>query len=158
MYYQENLQALLPWFENLEKRQVKLPKIYFRDSGILHALIGIRNASEMDIHPKMGSFWEGFALEEVIRQTQASTEECYFWGTHSKAELDLLIIKDGKRVGFEFKYTDRPKLTPSMHIAIEDLKLEHLFVVYPGDQEFPLSEKVTARGLGSALQIGHSSN
>src|SRR3989338_990761 len=105
------VRILLPWFENLEKRQVKLPKIYFRDSGILHALIGIRNASEMDIHPKMGSFWEGFALEEVIRQTQASTEECYFWGTHSKAELDLLIIKDGKRVGFEFKYTDRPKLT-----------------------------------------------
>ena len=141
------IRVLLPWHENLEKRQIKSPKIYFRDSGILHALIGIRNQTEMDVYPKMGSFWEGFALEEIIRQTGANSEECYFWGTQSKAELDLLIIKDGKRIGYEFKYTDAPKITPSMRIASEDLKLDHLYVIYPGTKTFPLSEHITARGL-----------
>jgi len=141
------IRVLLPWYENLEKRQIKSPKIYFRDSGILHALLGIRNQAEMDIYPKMGSFWEGFALEEIIRQTGATAEECYFWGTQSKAELDLLILKNGKRIGYEFKYTDAPKITPSMRIASEDLKLDHLYVVYPGSITFSLSEKITARGL-----------
>jgi uncharacterized protein len=141
------IRVLLPWYENLQKRQVKSPKIYFRDSGILHALIGIHNQSEMEIYPKMGSFWEGFALEEVIRQTNASSEECYFWGTQSKAELDLLIMKDGKRIGYEFKYTDSPKMTPSMRIACEDLKLDHLYVIHPGKAIFPLSDKITVRGL-----------
>ncbi len=141
------IRILLPWYENLEKRQIKSPKIYFRDSGILHALIGIRSRAEMDIHPKMGSFWEGFALEEIIRQADATPEECYFWGTQSKAELDLLILKNGKRIGYEFKYSDTPKITPSMRIACEDLKLDHLYVVYPGVATFSLSEKITARGL-----------
>jgi uncharacterized protein len=141
------IRILLPWHENLEKRQIKSPKIYFRDSGILHALVGIRSRAEMDTYPKMGSFWEGFALEEIIRQTGASAEECYFWGTQSKAELDLLILKNGKRIGYEFKYSDAPKITPSMKIACEDLKLDHLYVVYPGTATFSLSEKITARGL-----------
>ncbi|HSX04238.1 MAG TPA: ATP-binding protein [Rhabdochlamydiaceae bacterium] len=141
------VRILLPWYENLEKRQIKSPKIYFRDSGILHALIGIHNQAEMDIYPKMGSFWEGFALEEIIRQTGASSEECYFWGTQSNAELDLLILKNGKRIGYEFKYSDAPKITPSMRIACQDLKLDHLYVVYPGKETFSLSEKITARGL-----------
>ncbi|OGN54419.1 MAG: hypothetical protein A2Y28_04855 [Chlamydiae bacterium GWC2_50_10] len=141
------IRILLPWHENLEKRQIKSPKIYFRDSGILNALIGIRNQAEMDTYPKMGSFWEGFALEEMIRQTEAASEECYFWGTQSKAELDLLILKNGKRIGFEFKYTDAPKITPSMRIACEDLNLDHLYVVYPGTETFALSENITARGL-----------
>ncbi len=141
------VRILLPWHENLEKRQVKSPKIYFRDSGILHALIGIRNQTEIEVYPKLGSFWEGFALEEVIRQTESTTEECYFWATQSKAELDLLIIKNGKRIGYEFKYSDRPTITPSMRIALEDLKLDHLYVIYPGGQTFPLSERITARGL-----------
>jgi uncharacterized protein len=141
------VRVLLPWHENLEKRQVKSPKIYFRDSGILHALIGIQNEAQMDTYPKMGSFWEGFALEEIIRQIGAAAEECYFWGTQSNAELDLLIVKDGKRTGYEFKYTDAPKITPSMRIACEDLKLDHLYVVYPGNETFPLSEKISVRGL-----------
>lgn len=145
------IRVLLPWHENLEKRQIKSPKIYFRDSGILHALIGIRNQIELDVHPKMGSFWEGFALEEIIRQKGASAEECYFWGTQSKAELDLLIIKDGKRIGYEFKYTDAPKITPSMRIASADLKLDHLYVIYPGSITFALSENITARGLVEPL-------
>lgn len=144
------IRILLPWYENLEKRQIKSPKIYFRDSGVLHALIGIRNQVEMDIYPKMGSFWEGFALEEIIRQTGASSEECYFWATQSKAELDLLILKNGKKIGYEFKYSDAPKITPSMRIACEDLKLDHLYVIYPGAETFSLSEKITARGLKHA--------
>lgn len=142
------IRVLLPWHENLKKRQVKSPKIYFRDSGILHALIGIHNRAEMDVYPKMGSFWEGFALEEIIRQTGATQEECYFWGTQSKAELDLLILKNGNRTGYEFKYTAAPKITPSMRIACDDLKLDHLYVIYPGTETFPLSEKITARGAG----------
>ncbi len=141
------IRVLNPWFENLEKRQIKSPKIYFRDSGILHALLGLRNESELDVYPKLGSFWEGFALEEIIRQLHAAPEECYFWGTQSGAELDLLIVKDGKRLGFEFKYTDRPKVTPSMLIACKDLKLDHLYVIFPGNQGFPLTEQITASGL-----------
>ena len=101
----------------------------------------------METYPKLGSFWEGFALEEIIRQTGATSEECYFWGTQSHAELDLLIIKNGKRIGYEFKYTDAPKITPSMRIACNDLKLDHLYVIYPNAVTFPLSDKITARGL-----------
>jgi hypothetical protein len=141
------IRILLPWYENLQKRQVKSPKIYFRDSGILHALMGIHSHPELDIYPKLGSFWEGFALEEIIRQVAATPEECYFWGTHAKAELDLLIVKNGKKIGYEFKYSETPKITTSMRIACEDLKLDHLYVIYPGKATFPLSEKITARGL-----------
>lgn len=141
------IRLLTPWFENLGKRQVKSPKIYFRDSGVLHALIGINDHSQLYHHPKLGSFWEGFALEEIIRQTHASFEECYFWGTQGGAELDLLIVKNGKRIGFELKYTDSPKITPSMKIASHDLKLDHLFVIYPGKQSFPLTKNITAQGL-----------
>lgn len=141
------IRILLPWFENLGKRQIKSPKIYFRDSGILHALFGIRNEKELEIFPKLGSFWEGFALEEIIRKVQAAPEECYFWGTQSGAELDLLIIKNGKRLGFEFKYTDTPKSTLSMKIACNDLKLDHLYVIFPGKQSFPIADQITACGL-----------
>ena len=147
------VRILPPWFENLEKRQIKMPKIYFRDSGILFYLLGIHSLSEIDIHPKLGSFWEGFALEEVIRSLKASAEECYFWGTHGGAELDLLIFKDGKRLGFEIKYTDHPKITPSMKIALQDLQLDHLYIIFPGDITFPLSENITACGLKILLSL-----
>lgn len=143
------IRILLPWFENLEKRQVKSPKIYFRDSGILHGLLGIQTESELDVYPKLGAFWEGFALEETIRHMHAYPEECYFWATQSGAELDLLIIKNGKRIGFEFKYTDSPKVTASMKIAITDLKLDHLYVIFPGKLTFPLTEQISASGLES---------
>jgi uncharacterized protein len=143
------MRLLQPWFENISKRQVKSPKVYFRDSGILNALMGISQKSQIDINPKLGAFWEGFALEEVIREFQAKSEECYFWATQGGAELDLLLLKNGKRLGFEFKYTDRPKTTSSMHIAKEDLKLDHLYVVFPGHQSFPLTEQITAVGLTS---------
>jgi uncharacterized protein len=141
------IRVLCPFFENLSKRQVKSPKIYFRDSGILHALIGIQDDFQMSSYPKLGALWEGFALEEVIRIMQASSEECYFWGTQSGAELDLLILRKGRRIGFEFKYADSPRLTPSMKIAKEDLKLDQLFVIFPGKQSYPLADRIVVYGL-----------
>jgi uncharacterized protein len=146
------VRILTPWFANLQKRQVKLPKIYFRDSGILHALLGIRDVTQLQTYPQLGSFWEGFALEEIIRILAAAPEECYFWSTHGEAELDLFIIKEGKRIGFEFKYTDVPKTTKSMHTALADLQLDHLAVIYPGIHHFPLTPSITAYGLEMIAQ------
>jgi predicted AAA+ superfamily ATPase len=136
------VRQLQPWFENLAKRQVKAPKIYFRDTGYLHALLGIREASELIRHPRSGASWEGFALEQVLRLAQPN--EAYFWATHQGAELDLLMFKHGKRVGVEFKRADAPGLTPSMRIALSDLKLDALYVVYPGERRYRLAEKAEA--------------
>ena len=143
------IRSLTPWFENIQKRQVKSPKIYFRDSGILNALVSIANQEQLEHYPRLGSFWEGFALEEVIRTLNLAPEECFFWATHADAELDLLVFKGGKRLGFEFKYADAPKITKSMHIALSDLKLDHLFVIYPGADRFPMDTKISAYGLES---------
>lgn len=148
------IRILYPWFEILKKRQVKTPKIYFRDSGILHALLGIKNKEELNIYPKLGAFWEGFALEEIIKTLKISSEECYFWSTQAKAELDLLIITQGKRIGFEFKYVDAPKITKSMLIAQEDLKLNHLIIIYPRDKSFRLKENIIACSLETFSQKG----
>ena len=141
------IRILYPWFENIHKRQVKSPKVYFRDNGILNALVGISTELEALTHPRLGSFWEGFALEEVIRSLNVPSSRCYFWSTHSEAELDLLIFKGTKRLGFEFKYTDAPKVGKSMHIAQKDLALDSLIVVYPGSEIFPLTEKIFACGI-----------
>lgn len=141
------VRSLLPWFESIKKRQKKRSKIYFRDSGILNALLKIEDKEQLNTHPRLGSFWEGFALEEVIRTIGVESEECYFWGTPSGAELDLFLLKNGRRLGFEFKYADAPRTTKSMHSALEDLKLDQLIVVYPGDQIFPLTEKIWVYGL-----------
>jgi hypothetical protein len=141
------MRTLHPWFESIGKRQVKAPKIYFRDSGILHTLLGIGTLNQLTSHPRMGAFWEGFALEEILRKCRATQEECFFWGTQSGAELDLLIHRGAKRLGFEFKYSDSPKLTASMHIACTDLKLDNLYVIYPGEGTFPMTEQITAFGL-----------
>jgi uncharacterized protein len=141
------IRVLYPWFENLQKRQVKSPKIYFRDSGILHALLNIKTGMELDTYPKLGSFWEGFALEEIIKFYDLKSEECFFWATQAHAEIDLFIFKDGKRLGFEFKYVDAPKITKSMQIALDDLKLDHITIVYPGDQSFTLDNKISVQGL-----------
>lgn len=143
------IRRLQPWFENISKRQVKSPKIYIRDSGILHALLSIKTYDDLQTNPKIGASWEGFALEEIIKYHRIQSDECYFWATQSGAELDLFIIKDGKRLGFEFKYTDHPKTTKSMHVAIESLTLDHLYVVFPHDSIFPLTESITALGLKS---------
>lgn len=143
---------LQPWTENVKKRQVKSPKINIRDSGIFHALLGIHTKNELLIHPKLGASWECFALEEIIRSHQAAPEDCYFWSTYQEAELDLLIMKNGKRLGFEIKHTSSPKLTKSMRIALEDLTLDSLTVIYPGSIDFPLTEKINVVGLENYLQ------
>jgi uncharacterized protein len=128
------VRQLPPWHENLGKRQVKAPKIYVRDSGLLHYLWGVENADALWNHPKSGFSWEGFALEQVLHVAQP--DEAYFWATHAGAELDLLMFKHGLRIGVEFKRMDAPKMTPSMHIAMHDLKLDALYVVYPGERRY----------------------
>ena len=136
------VRVLPPWFENIRKRQVKAPKIYIRDSGIMHALLQISSLEDLQGHPKLGSSWEGFCMENLI--SVLGTRNTYFWATHAGAELDLLVMAAGKRYGFEFKYADAPGITRSMHIAITDLNLEHLWVVYPGREEYAIDEKITA--------------
>ncbi len=143
------IRQLLPWLANIKKRQVKKSKIYFRDSGIYHTLSEITDYRSLLHHPKLGASWEGFALEETIRIYQADPEECYFWGIHGAAELDLFIMKDGKRLGFEFKYHDAPKLTKSMEAAKEILELDSLEVIYPGKREYSLGPNILVRGLSS---------
>ena len=136
------VRVLPPWFENLGKRLVKSPKVYLRDSGVLHHLLGLREMLELRTHPRYGASWEGFALEQTL--IAHGEREAYFYGTQRGAELDLLLLRGGRRWGFEFKCTDAPKTTKSMHVALEDLKLEHLWVVYPGTLRYPMTEKITA--------------
>ena len=132
---------LKPWHQNLGKRQVKSPKAYIRDTGLLHALLGIDTAHELLVHPRSGASWEGYAVEETLKAVQP--EEAYFWATHQGAELDLLLFRRGGRFGVEIKRADAPVVTPSMRIALHDLKLEHLTVLYPGSQRYALAERIT---------------
>jgi predicted AAA+ superfamily ATPase len=135
------VRVLPPWFENLKKRQVKAPKIYIRDSGILHALLQLASLQAILGHPKLGASWEGFALEHVL--STVHTRDAYYWATHGGTELDLLVFASGKRFGFEFKFADAPSLTRSMNVALQDLRLDHLWVVYPGSEIYRLHERVT---------------
>ena len=132
---------LKPWHQNLGKRQVKSPKVYVRDTGLLHALLGIDTAQELLVHPKSGASWEGYAVEETLKAVQP--EEAYFWATHQGAELDLLLFRRGGRFGVEIKRADAPVVTPSMRIALRDLELEHLTVLYPGSRRYALGERIT---------------
>jgi len=141
------IRVLPPWFENLRKRQVKAPKIYLRDSGLLHALLQLTTVVDLQSHPKLGASWEGFALEQVIGAV--GNRDAYFWATHGGAELDLLVRIAGKQYGFEFKYADAPGTSRSMHVAIQDLRLEHLWVVYPGHQEYSLDDKISVISIDS---------
>lgn len=141
------VRQLQPWVANIKKRQVKAPKIYFRDSGLFHTLIGITDHLSLMHHPKLGASWEGFALEQVLRFHQAEPEESFFWAVHNQAELDLLIVKNGYRKGFEFKYGDAPRMTATMNMIIETLELDSLQIIYPGKKEYALSEKIQVRGL-----------
>lgn len=134
------IRQLQPWHANLKKRQVKAPKVYFRDTGILHHMLGIRSERELWNHPACGASWEGYVIEEAIRG--ASPDETYFWATHNGAELDLLMMKNGCRIGIECKRSDAPRLTPSMRIAVTDLGLDRLIVVYPGASRYPLADTV----------------
>lgn len=141
------IRELQPWIANIDKRQVKAPKIYFRDTGIYHYLLGLHKLSDIHKHPKLGASWEGFALEQLTAHFNLSSEEIFFWSTHAHAELDLLATIKGKKIGFEFKFTDAPKITKSMNISIQDLKLNKLFILYPGSKNFSLSEKIHVIGI-----------
>ena len=134
------IRTLTPWHENLKKRQIKSPKVYFRDSGILHLLLGVRTFRELESHPKKGASWEGYILEELLKRKPDATP--YFWGTHNGAELDLLLLERGKRLGFEMKYSDAPRVTPSMRIAMKELRLHRLTVLYPGNRSYSLAERI----------------
>ena len=136
------VRMLPPWFENLGKRLVKSPKVYLRDSGILHFLLGLEEVEELQVHPRYGASWEGFALEQTL--VAHSAREAYFYATQRGAELDLMLLRRGRRWGFEFKCTDAPRTTKAMHIAIADLGLEHLWVVYPGSVRYSLTDRITA--------------
>jgi hypothetical protein len=136
------VRILQPWYTNLKKRQVKSPKIYFRDSGLLHSLLGLRSHHDLQTHPKSGASWEGYVIEETIKSVDP--DESYFWATHNGAEIDLLLLKNGRRLGVECKRVDAPRLTPAMQIALQDLQLDHLAVIYPGERSYPLADKVIA--------------
>ena len=141
------IRVLPPWFENLGKRLVKSPKVCLRDSGILHFLLGLEEMEDLPAHPRYGASWEGFALEQTL--IAQGEREAYFYATQRGAELDLMLLRRGRRWGFEFKCTDAPRTTRSMHVVIEDLGLSHLWVLYPGDREYPLTDTVTALPLKS---------
>jgi predicted AAA+ superfamily ATPase len=134
------VRQLRPWFENLGKRQVKAPKVYVRDTGLLHVLLGINHRRDLERHPKVGASWEGYAIEEVLKTLRP--DEAYYWATHNRAEIDLVLFKNGRRIGVECKRADAPRLTPSMHIALTDLKLDELHVVYPGAKPYVLADRV----------------
>lgn len=147
------VRSLVPWFENIQKRQVRSPKIYFRDSGIFHTLLNINLEDQLYTNPAVGASWEGFALEEVIRHFDAEPQECFFWGTQSDAELDLFFIRNGKKIGFEFKYSDNPRTTKSMRIALQDLNLDHLYIINPMKEIYQLDAKITVCGLDKIVEI-----
>lgn len=143
------VRQLQPWFANTAKRQVKAPKVYLRDTGLLHELLGVADPAALARHPKSGASWEGFALDQVLRI--ARPDEAYFWATHAGAELDLLMLKDGRRVGVEFKRSDAPTLTPSMRSALADLGLDALYVVYPGARRYQLADRTQAVPLAALV-------
>lgn len=147
------VRRLSPWHENLSKRQVKQPKIYIRDSGLLHQLGGIATWQSLQVHPRLGASWEGFALEELIKSQSLRNEDLYFWAVHEQAELDLLSTADGKMIGYEFKFSDKPQLTKSMLAAYELLQLDALYVVYPGAVRFALSPGIEAVPLSHLNEI-----
>ena len=148
------VRKLLPWYENLKKRQVRAPKVYVADPGLLHALLGIEDESALMGHPKSGASWEGFAMQEIVRTLGVNWDRCHYWATHRGAELDLLVMDGGRRIGFEFKRTSAPAMTRSMHSALSDLKLDRLYLVFPGDSRFRIHERAEAVGLTLACAEG----
>lgn len=136
------VRQLQPWHTNLKKRQVKAPKIYIRDTGLLHLLLGIRDENDLLSNPKCGASWEGYVIEETIKALEP--DEAYFWATHAGAEIDLVMVKDGRLLGVECKRVDAPRLTPSMRIARDELRLEQIAVIYPGSRRYSLADGVSA--------------
>jgi predicted AAA+ superfamily ATPase len=141
------VRVLQPYHENISKRQVKAPKVYLADSGLLHSLLNVVNRPDIEGHPKVGASWEGFALNQVRSHLGAREDECFFWATHGGAELDLLVARGRRKWGFEFKRTDSPRVTPSMRSALADLRLDRLDVVHAGDHTFDLSKRIRAVAL-----------
>lgn len=135
------VRILPPWHENIRKRQVKAPKIYIRDSGILHALLQLKTMMDLQAHPKLGASWEGFCLEQIVEWL--GTRDVYFWATYAGAEIDMMALIAGKRYGFEFKYADAPGATRSMRIAIEDLGLDRLWIIYPGQKPYDIERNIS---------------
>ncbi|MBM4352298.1 MAG: ATP-binding protein [Deltaproteobacteria bacterium] len=150
------VRQLQPWHENISKRQVRSPKLYVADSGILHTLLGLRTWADVEQHPKVGASFEGFALEAVTTRLASKPEECHFWATHAGAELDLVVVRGNRRLGFEFKRSAAPRVTKSMRIALEDLKLDSIDVIHLGSHVFPLADGIRAvpvRSLGSHISL-----
>lgn len=145
------VRQLPPWHENISKRQLRSPKVYLRDSGLLHRLLGIGGFDELQSHPKVGASWEGFALEQILHSHDVSADNAYFWGTHAGAELDLLVLRGTQRWGFEIKRSSAPRMSRSLHVAISDLGLTRASIVYPGTQRYALAEKVEAVPLAELL-------
>jgi hypothetical protein len=146
------MRQLQPWHENIRKRQVKSPKVYFVDSGLLHSILNIRSQSDLLGHPKMGASWEGFVIEQLRHHLRADPEECFFWATYAGAELDFLVVRGNTRLGFEIKRTSSPKVTPSMTQALKDLNLRHLYVIHAGDSTFPLAQNIQAVSINRLSQ------
>jgi predicted AAA+ superfamily ATPase len=136
------VRQLQPWFENIAKRQVKAPKIYLRDSGILHTLLNLPDLHSLVGHPRVGASWEGFALEQALQIIKPP--QAFFWATHGGAAIDLFLRFRGRKFGIEFKFSEAPKVTKSMHTALEVLKLNHLWLIYPGRHVYPIDEKISA--------------
>jgi len=139
------IRQLQPWHANLRKRQVKAPKVYVRDTGLLHQLLGIATAAELHTHPKLGASWEGFAIEQVL--AREPHDDAYFWATQQGAEIDLVLRRGDRLLGVECKRVDAPRMTPSVRIALEDLGLERVVVVYPGERRYAVAERVEAAPL-----------
>jgi hypothetical protein len=146
------IRQLSPWHENISKRQVKAPKIYIADSGLLHTLLGLRTLKDIEGHPKVGASWEGFVLEQIIHRLAARVDECFFWATHGGAELDLLVVRGQQQLGFEIKRTTSPQVTPSMRSALSDLRLRSLDVIHAGETTFPMDKKIRAVAFRRLLQ------
>jgi predicted AAA+ superfamily ATPase len=144
------VRVLEPWFENLAKRQVKAPKVYVRDTGLLHALLGLADFHAIEGHPKLGASWEAFAVEQIL--ALAAGRPAYYWRTQAGAELDLLLFLRNRRIGVEIKYGGAPAMTKSMATALEDLALDRLFVVHPGEARFPLAKRVEALSLADCRE------
>ena len=138
------VRTLKPWHQNISKRQVRAPKVYVADTGVLHELLGLRTRADLDAHPKIGASWEGFVIRETVIRLGARDDDCYFWATHAGAELDLLVVRGGHRLGFEIKRTTAPASTRSMHTALQDLRLDRLDVIHAGEHTFPLAERIRA--------------
>ena len=145
------VRQLQPWYENIGKRQVKAPKIYLRDSGIIHGLLNLPDFYSLSGHPRVGASWEGFALEQILQNIRPP--QAFFWATHTGAELDLFLFYRGRRYGAEFKFSEAPKITKSMRVALDDLKLDHLWIIYPGQHSYPVDDKISVRSVSNIRHL-----